>query len=98
MSNQSIVLLLSDARGTYIPRDFVEEFNMVDWNVTEEQAEGCKNCENEWYWESWETILNNAFYIDKKGNKFSLHQDGDLWAICYDRMTEEEKENFGFED
>jgi len=43
-------------------------------------------------------ILNNARYTDKNGNVWRLMQDGDLWAYCFELMTDEEKENFGFND
>ena len=29
-----INLLLSDARGIYIPQNFYEGFNLSDWNIT----------------------------------------------------------------
>jgi hypothetical protein len=48
-------------------------------------------------WERGTDVLSNASYTDDKGNVFTLYQDGDLWAICFDKMTDGEKENFGFE-
>lgn len=33
-----------------------------------------------------------------KDDVIHLHQDGDLWAFCFDNMTDEEKMNFGWED
>lgn len=41
---------------------------------------------NEWYWEAWQNILNNYKWTEIIKNTrveqtFSLHQDGDLWAI-----------------
>ena len=53
--------------------------------------------ESEGYWDVWNSVLNKAFLIDYEGNRFTLYQDGDLWALCFDRMTPEEKSNFGFE-
>ena len=95
----NINLLLSDARGIYIPRDFVQGFDLTKWQgISESDAETCADPDNEWYWDSWECILNNAKYIHDDGRVFTLWQEGDLWAICYDSMTDEEKKNFGFED
>lgn len=104
MSNSH--LLLSDARGVYIPRDFVEGFAIAGidgqeaapnvWQgIRPEDAETCKNPDAEWYWDAWNSILDSAYMIDKNGIRWSLHQDGDLWAVAWDEMTEEEKENFG---
>jgi hypothetical protein len=34
----------------------------------------------EWYWETWEGILNSAQFKDENGNVWYLHHDGDLFA------------------
>lgn len=100
----AVVLILTDARGIYIPRDFVcDDYNEIAiehceaWGIKLEDAEVLQNPENEWYWDTWNDVLNCAEFTDSEGNKFKLHQDGDLWGICYDKMTNEEKENFGFD-
>lgn len=28
---------------------------------------------------------------------YHLHHDGDLWALCFPQLTEEEKRNFGWD-
>ena len=102
--------LLSDARGQYIPRDFVECFNLADWGIDPESwaAQTCaEGPDNHDYWDAWEQILNNAEY--KSGeytvgeDKLTIHtwrlyQDGDLWALCDELMSDEEKQNFGFDE
>ena len=97
----NVILLLSDARGIYIPRDFAQNFNFdVDgWQgVSQEDRDALSDPENVDYWETWDRVLSNAHYIDEtSGWIYHLHQDGDLWAICYDNMTDEEKLNFGWE-
>lgn len=94
-----IQFLLSDARGIYIPRDFVTGFDMAKWQgISENDISDCENPENYYYWDSWEMILNNAKHTDKNGNVWRLMQDGDLWAYCFELMTDEEKEYFGFND
>lgn len=92
-----VQLLLSDSRGVYIPRDFVECFNMQQWHIESKYIERLSSPDNEWYWDNWDVVLNNAYSIDKNGNKWHLWQDGDLWAICPVLMTEEEKQNFGWD-
>ncbi len=71
------------------------------WGLTEENKSfwiDAANPESENYWEDWEWILNNAKYTDKDGSVYYLHQDGDLWGLCYERMTDEEKRNFEMEE
>lgn len=95
---QPVVLLLDDVRGIYIPANFVNEFDLSTWQGLDNINLGhLSEPENECYWDTWYDVLSNASYTDDKGNVFTLHQDGDLWAICFDKMTDEEKENFGFE-
>lgn len=102
----AVTLILSDARGVYIPRDFVtDSYNEVAvdhckaWQINPEDAEIlASGPDHEYYWETWDDVLSNAHYVDEEGNKYFLNQDGDLWALCYDRMTDEEKLNFGMDD
>lgn len=102
---EAIVLILSDARGQYIPRDFVtDDWNEIAiehcdaWQIKPDEAAILQNPEHEWYWETWDDVLNYAQYTDADGSVYRLHQDGNLWGICYEKMTDEEKTNFGFEE
>ena len=99
MNIKAIELLLDSARGSYIPRDFVESMDVPKWGLDPEswQVKACADPDSELYWEAWESIVNNA-EANLEGYTYRLHHDGDLWAVDYDRMTEEEKINFGFED
>lgn len=91
-------LLLSDSRGVYIPRDFTECFDMEAWNVSEEDASILQGDpygeDSDVLWSTWHYVLDNAHYVDKEGHTWRLYQDGDLWAICEELMTDEEYYNF----
>ena len=94
----AVELLLSDARGHNIPRDFIANFDITLWGIDPESWEA-NTCaagpEEEGYWDAWAEICDQAEY--KQGEYvWVLHQDGDLWAICYDLMADEEKRNFDF--
>lgn len=87
------VLLLSDARGIYIPRDFAEGFNHEKWGLTSEEdkknLEFLKDPDNEWYWEAWDAVMERANSTDPKtGFEYTLEQDGDLWAVAYEHLKE----------
>lgn len=102
----AVNLVLSDSRGIYIPRDFLtDNYNEIAiehckaWGLTEENKEywiEATNPESEFYWDAWQWILENAKYTCDNGDVFILHQDGDLWGLCLDRMTDEEKWNLLF--
>ncbi len=87
-------LLIDSRHGIYVPKRFAEDFDhskwqgldKVDWNVL-------KNPDHEWYWEEWETVLNNGTCLQDRYT-YRLHQDGDLWAYCDELMSDEEYENF----
>lgn len=98
MSNKlnAVNLLLCSERGRYIPRDFANECDFIALGISEETAQKLET-ENEFYWDVWSKVLDTAQYIDADGNIYRLHQDGDLWLICYELMTNEEKINFGFD-
>lgn len=75
-------LLLDGARGIYIPKAFAENFDMAAWHVSEENAEILKaGPDHEDYWEIWDIVTSNAFYIDAAGVKWFLHGDNDLFAV-----------------
>lgn len=96
---RKIELLLNDSRGVYIPRDFCEGFDLQAWGIDPDcwQVKACLDPECDLYWEAWEEVCYRAKYRHG-GKEWFLHQDGDLWAICYEMLTDEDKENFGFED
>ena len=93
-----IEILLNDHRGVYIPRDFVNNFE--NWHGISSDDISClkEGPENENYWDIWQTVLDNAYYIDEKGNKWELYQDGDLFTYCVDLLTDEERRNMGWDE
>ena len=106
MSNKldAIECLLCDARGVYIPRDFIANFDMAQWGLDGEKDKwALDTCaagpEEDGYWDAWGggVICNKARYPDGE-HKWELYQNGDLWAICYELLTDEEKQHLGFEE
>ena len=87
-------LLLSDARGVYIPRDFADFAE--HWNgVTPEDLEILRaGPDHQDYWDAWSMVTIDAHYVDSDGNVWRLWQDGDLWAYCEKLMTDEEYNDF----
>ena len=94
-----VALLLCDSRGVFIPQHFVTQFDLTKWEgIKQDDIEALKaGPEHEHYWETWDDVTSNATFTHN-GNVWRLHQDGDLWACCFELMTDEEKTNFGFND
>lgn len=104
----SIHLLLSDARGQYIPRDFCRDFNPVQWGFPDkflDDDDQWHSSDWDWdtclqgpdslaYWEAWDGILTHAKFTDPDGFEWLLYQDGDLWAVCEAKMTDKEYAEF----
>lgn len=99
---QAVNCLMDGAWGIYIPNVFVKDYTMSRWGLDPESwaVKTCLagpngDCD---YWMAWDEIRNKAeFHQD--GHVWCLYHDGDLWAICEELMTDEEKQNFfGLED
>lgn len=95
----AVILFCSDASGIYIPQRFAEEIKKEYlFNVSDEDLNDLSDPDNEYYWDTWDRVTNNALVKNSQGDDYILWQDGDLWMLCLDRMTDEERSNFGFED
>jgi hypothetical protein len=92
------ILLLSDARGVYIPQDFAQLFgddfhydNMQSGWLYEDAIEVCEaGPEHELYWDAWQAVLDNAEHKQHAG--MVLWQDGDVFLFTeedFNGMVEE---------
>ena len=95
MKMEKIKLLCDSHHGMYVPSiwcsntDNIWNINSKDWEYLSDH----NNLEDENYWDVWNDTLSNASYTDDNGVVWTLHQDGDLFAVAYDEMTEDEKDS-----
>ena len=83
----NVAILLDESRGIYIPKNFVDEFDIAKWNVSAKDAEILsRGPEDELYWDAWHNVLDNAWYVDKEGTRWRLYQDGTLFAYKEDEF------------
>jgi hypothetical protein len=59
----NIEILLSGARGVYIPNNFYTGFDLKKWHVDHLDLTALDDPENIDYWETWEQVLNNAYFM-----------------------------------
>ena len=79
-------LLLDETRGIYIPQAFAQLYGeLLNDDDKKILLDGPDNDD---YWEVWEDVLNEEYKID--GENGTLYQDGDLWFIPEETMTEEQ--------
>ena len=104
MSKPEPILWLSDARGQYIPRDFAESFERStrDTHVSGVSAEDWAILEagpdHEHHFETWDDVLRDAVLTGRDGTKYTLHQDGDLWAVPVGMEWSDEQDTFVWPD
>ena len=85
---EGTVHFLDGARGVYIPQNFAEIIirdavsgvSDEDWKILEAGPD------HEWYWETWDGVMNNAVITDSDDEKYVLYQDSDLWLIPKDAL------------
>lgn len=93
---EKIKCILDSNRGIYIPKFFAEDFDLSKFEgINDEDIETLKSGPDaEWYWEAWESVLNNAKHTDDEGIEWTLHHDGDLFLVATDELSDEDFENF----
>jgi hypothetical protein len=83
-------LVLSDSHGVFIPQLYCSSISEEDALLLGVSWEDVKRCQagpdEEFYWESWATILDAALIVSpatlkEEESLWRLHQDGDLWEI-----------------
>lgn len=96
----AVECLLDSNRGVYIPQNFAEEClgKGTTWTgVSEEDRQILlAGPDHEKYWDVWCDVLDTAS-IEVNGHKYTLQigENGDLFAICPEKMTLEEQRNMG---
>ena len=96
---ENIVCLLSSAHGQYIPQAFIKAYTPEKWGVTDDEAEILRaGPEHPDYWDAWDDVLHCAWHTAEDGRTFALYQDGDLFAVAVDALTDEEYREFFGED
>lgn len=86
-------LLISDNQGIYIPQIYCQQLtedDAAEYGIEWSDVVCCQSGpEQEWYWESWQAILDSAEIIEPATLKedesvWRLHQNGDLWMVRAD--------------
>ena len=78
-----MILLLSDARGVYIPRDFASTIARDRVTGIDEDTYATLEAgpDHEWYWDAWADVCDKAEVTDTDGTIYTVYQDGDCWLV-----------------
>lgn len=77
--NTNLHCIIDSAYGIYIPQTFAITYSYQKWNCTADDWEILLDIDHEYYLETWEGVLNNAYFIDANNTKWVLYQDTDLF-------------------
>lgn len=79
------IVLVDGSYGIYIPQRFRALCDMDAWHVRPEDADVLHDGpENEHYWDAWDRVTDEAWWMDGDGNKRVLLADADLFAVLAD--------------
>ena len=76
-------LLCDSHHGVYIPQIMARRLFDAGWSgITLDDVIRLESdpYEGEWYWETWNDVLNEAHFTDERGTVWYLYHDGDLFA------------------
>lgn len=79
-----VQLLLSDARGIYLPQDFATSFVVRESSLDDAMTICAAGPDHADYCDAWMEILENGTVEGESGAIWCLHHDGDLFAIRAD--------------
>lgn len=82
-------VLVDGHHGIYVPQVFASKFDPNKFGV--ESFDPDYQCilhgpGEEYYWESWDALLEKASYKDENGVTWYLNHDGDLFLVSNDAV------------
>lgn len=93
-----MILAVDENRGIYAPQQFINyyggslicsdnDYNVIDLTLAKDDI--ISGPDHEFYWDSWDDIINNCHIIDN-GEKYRIYQNGDIWLIPEDMEIPED--------
>jgi hypothetical protein len=89
---ETIRCLIDGARGIYVPMSFATCYDHRVWHISEDDyAILSTGPDQEYYWETWDDVLNYAHYEEGKHTwRLYLGESGDLFCVRDDHEFEED--------
>lgn len=90
--------IIDGNQGIYIPQEFVTRYRDSIIEPNKELQEAMDDVEegpdNEWYWESWNDIIEHAVLLGTDGKKYTLYQDDSLYLVGEDEVWDENGQEY----
>lgn len=80
----TIEILCDSHHGIHIPSIMIPRLIDAGWENIPDNVMDYLDPNDDWYWENWGTIEQNAEYTDDQGYTWYLYLDGDLFAYRED--------------
>jgi hypothetical protein len=84
------ICLVDGCRGIYAPQSLARRgLDLAKWHLENNVADISTLLEGPDYPdydEAWEAVLRAAWHVDDDGLRWTLEQDGDIFATCDDCM------------
>ena len=75
--------------GIYCLQKFAERFDLRQWGVEQEDIDILlEGPDHEWYFETWDDVIDNAEYVDDDGYKWFIWSNDGVFIVRED-MPEE---------
>jgi len=87
MKTQPTIELICDSHnGNYCPKLVMEQIRdkrltCKNYSDIEKYFEDLTTPDNEFYWDAWCDLVDNAILLDKNGNEYYIEHDEDVWAV-----------------
>lgn len=89
---ETMILLISDSAGIYVPRNFYENFDLPTWGINSSDYMPLSHPDNDDYWETWDDCVDTANHTDDDGINWTLYMhEGSLFAVSEHHSFENEE-------
>jgi len=100
-NNDFLCLQLDSHHGVFIPQFFLQQLKpeyreQIQRAYPDSYETVMAGPESDFYWDCWDHLEQALEFVDQHNRTWRLHQDGDLWSYCVDKIDSPElKEFFG---
>lgn len=86
MKNPTIELICDSHHGIYCPQFAMEQIRdkrliCKNYSEVEQYFSDLSTPDNDFYWDAWSDLIDNAILLDSDGNEYYIDHSEDIWAV-----------------